>query len=482
MMFPSRCGSCEKFESENTKLKACTACRLVKYCNQDCQIAHRPMHKKACNERVAELKIVQESSLEILPASFWESNGLASDDAEGMEILQEKLIIGSSSLSRDPAGGRFMALGGGHALCYHELALPYWETFANAPSQLEKFSVSHIQLPSIVWQTITPKISNIKTLSLTDNELGAEGFKSLARFLSSNTTLEEIDFSARNSPGNDLTDLEAAKSLSSAMKSHPALKKVSAVWMEIGGNYHSGNPTPDIAKEFIDGCENCVEVSLCQVGMNDACAPAYGDLVKRNKRLRNLFIFWEGFTNEGIEEITKGVYDTTSLNDIADSNHKCTIYTSESMDDPNKDVATKMVYVNGMDCSDALKIRYKLQRALFGVGREPQVDSIHNTRFVRAEEGKELDLSYFGDIPLELVPYVLEFMLKQRMVMDHEYEFEGSYIKRSWFVYYDETKREYLSRIFQVFKGWVVPLLFGESQADVSVSQKRMKHTTNESS
>ena len=67
------------------------------------------MHKKACNERVAELKIVQESSLEILPASFWESNGLASNDAEGMEILQEKLIIGSSSLSRDPAGGRFMA-------------------------------------------------------------------------------------------------------------------------------------------------------------------------------------------------------------------------------------------------------------------------------------------------------------------------------------------------------------------------------------
>lgn len=154
---------------------------------------------------------------------------------------------------------------------------------------------------------------------------------------------------------------------------------------------------------------------------------------------------------------------TTSLNDIADSNHKCTIYTSESMDDPNKDVATKMVYVNGMDCSDALKIRYKLQRALFGVGREPQVDSIHDTRFVRAEEGKELDLSYFGDIPLELVPYVPEFMLKQRMVMDHEYEFEGYYIKRSWFVYYDETKREYLSRIFQVFKGWVVPLLFGES-------------------
>ena len=36
-------------------MKACTACKLVKYCNRDCQIAHRPQHKKACKKRAAEL-------------------------------------------------------------------------------------------------------------------------------------------------------------------------------------------------------------------------------------------------------------------------------------------------------------------------------------------------------------------------------------------------------------------------------------------
>jgi hypothetical protein len=132
---------------------------------------------------------------------------------------------------------------------------------------------------------------------------------------------------------------------------------------------------------------------------------------------------------------------------------------TESNDDPNRDTATKMIYVNGIDCSDKLKIRYKVQRALFGVGGEPQVEE---GRAIQAEEGKELDLSYFIDVPLELVPHVLEFMLQQRMVVDHEYEWEGYYIKRSWFVYYDEKKREYLNRIFSAFKGWVVPLLFGD--------------------
>ena len=31
------------------------ACKLVKYCSRDCQIAHRPQHKRVCKKRVAEL-------------------------------------------------------------------------------------------------------------------------------------------------------------------------------------------------------------------------------------------------------------------------------------------------------------------------------------------------------------------------------------------------------------------------------------------
>ena len=54
----STCANCGKKEEEDaTKndLKACTACKLVKYCNRDCQIAHRPRHKYDCKKRAAEL-------------------------------------------------------------------------------------------------------------------------------------------------------------------------------------------------------------------------------------------------------------------------------------------------------------------------------------------------------------------------------------------------------------------------------------------
>ena len=40
------CANCGKGEEAGSSLKACTACKLVKYCSRDCQLAHRPQHKR----------------------------------------------------------------------------------------------------------------------------------------------------------------------------------------------------------------------------------------------------------------------------------------------------------------------------------------------------------------------------------------------------------------------------------------------------
>ena len=50
---PEICANCGK---EGGSLKACTACKVVKYCNRECQIAHRPQHKKECKKRAVELR------------------------------------------------------------------------------------------------------------------------------------------------------------------------------------------------------------------------------------------------------------------------------------------------------------------------------------------------------------------------------------------------------------------------------------------
>eukprot|EP00956_Cyclotella_meneghiniana_P037357 scaffold137227_cov26-Cyclotella_meneghiniana.AAC.3 len=50
------CASCGKADGN---LKACKACKLMKYCGVECQVAHRPAHKKACREKAKELFDVQ---------------------------------------------------------------------------------------------------------------------------------------------------------------------------------------------------------------------------------------------------------------------------------------------------------------------------------------------------------------------------------------------------------------------------------------
>ena len=49
------CANCGKEESNEVKLKQCTDCYMVKYCNSDCQIAHRSKHQEACKKRSEEL-------------------------------------------------------------------------------------------------------------------------------------------------------------------------------------------------------------------------------------------------------------------------------------------------------------------------------------------------------------------------------------------------------------------------------------------
>ena len=56
---PLSCAKCGKCEEDSCTLKNCNACKMVKYCNRDCQTAHRPQHKKACKKRAAELHDIE---------------------------------------------------------------------------------------------------------------------------------------------------------------------------------------------------------------------------------------------------------------------------------------------------------------------------------------------------------------------------------------------------------------------------------------
>ena len=50
------CASCGKAEGDDTQLKKCDGCDLVKYCNDTCHENHQPEHEEVCKKRAAELR------------------------------------------------------------------------------------------------------------------------------------------------------------------------------------------------------------------------------------------------------------------------------------------------------------------------------------------------------------------------------------------------------------------------------------------
>jgi len=55
----SVCANCGNGKEASINLKSCAACKLVKYCSRDCQIAHRPQHRHECKKRAVELHDIE---------------------------------------------------------------------------------------------------------------------------------------------------------------------------------------------------------------------------------------------------------------------------------------------------------------------------------------------------------------------------------------------------------------------------------------
>ena len=55
--YPDHCENCGTAETKEAKLKKCARCKMVAYCNRDCQKAHWKEHKPDCDKWVDRNKL-----------------------------------------------------------------------------------------------------------------------------------------------------------------------------------------------------------------------------------------------------------------------------------------------------------------------------------------------------------------------------------------------------------------------------------------
>ncbi|KAK1739999.1 leucine-rich repeat protein, partial [Skeletonema marinoi] len=232
-----------------------------------------------------------------------------------------------------------------------------------------------LQLPGIIRNTkkMTKSLSRLTRLDLSHNSLPLTGAKMMASFLES----AECKLITLIMSNNHLTTKGANVLL-------PALKK---------------NTTLQ-------------QLDLSRNWLNDQCVPAVVDMLRNNSTLLKFDLTgnkslktvkqravsrWGSRSTPHVDggraKIVKdALFDTTSLDSIAASNHTCALsMTGHNHNDSFEETIRR---INALDASEGAKIRYKLVLALNHVNTD-----LYNPRS-------------FDSIPLELMPCLFE-MLQQ---------------------------------------------------------------------
>jgi hypothetical protein len=327
--------------------------------------------------------------------------------------------------------------------------LPHWTKFAKGFSDgrinVKTITIGRVSIPLSVLDILLPafQAASLTQLNLIQIDLGNDGYLSVSSFLRENSSLKCLIFGME-----EIHDVTVASSFSDAVMTHPNLELLLFIDCRFGNNI-------SILPRILEGCNRLRMIAISD-GMKSEGAAIMADYIASNPRtemisledndisdrdtvlfasalmtnthLTGLDLKDNNVTEEGNKHLIKALFDTTSMDSIANgSNHSCVPLSinDSSMSEMDREVLD----INKEEATIEQKIRKKVVLALCGL------------------DGSLFDLSHFNDIPLQLMPRVLELIQQHsagRNNMCSEMQLE----------------KDSLSRLYHTLKGWEMPSLF----------------------
>jgi hypothetical protein len=171
--------------------------------------------------------------------------------------------------------------------------------------------------------------------------------------------------------------------------------------------------------QYLEGNPPIEGIYLDNNSLNDNDAILLSSALKRNTNLNRLHLERNNFTSTGVKALMTCVCDVSSLNAISESNHTLSMYMFKNAN----------YFQGGQDYDDNCRIGQCI--------RMNQVTLLSRIQklFIVLED-KEALLKYLADVPVELMPEVLEFFHGRT----------GNYHS--------------LNRIYATMRWWNMPALF----------------------
>ena len=411
----------------------------------------------------------------VIPAFQWRINGYSVRGANAMEKLQND--IKKYCDEGDTNNVEIELTSGGIKLPHHDVMLPHWKRFAigmSGRNTVKDVRFCGVEIPVSVLDTLIlptfQSMNNLSSLMLYVLNLGNEGFLRLSSFLKKNTRIKQLEFF-----GDTLDDVSVATSFSDAVKNHPALEHFGfARILGLKNNIILGKVlegcsrvralhlmrntfgSKDVAvlADFISSNHPTELLNLQHNNVSDNDTLLLASALKKNTYLKRLDLHENNITKVGEKTLLKALFDPTTMDSIIESNHTCV---PRTYDIQNRSIQSKRmssyewelfkIQIKGHTTTIKQTVRRKVVLALCGVDKSL------------------FDLSHFNDLPLQLMPRVLELIQKHTEI-------------RTIQCNKDQLKKDALSRLFHTLRGWELPLLFENLNPKKGAAGKRKRRKT----
>ena len=294
---------------------------------------------------------------------------------------------------------------------HDDILLPEWQAFCDALHDSRTVNVDlhilNIELSGsvldMIYQALVTKYMN--KLELQNIGFGKRTIEFVVRVLNENpTTLTSLNLSSNNL----MTNSDDTEYLFSTISSRTTLDTISLDGCKVGEslkllasvmngaadvkcislqNNNLGPEGAHLVADVLKKNPKITRMQLCGNKMKDEGIGYLSDALRTNTNLREIDVSQNGLTEVGKQALLKTVLDTSSLNAVVDSNHTCQIHLEE-MDD-------LLIFANQLTiCSSK---ESKMRKVSFTLGTSNDIG---------------LEIPYLSDVPLELMPNVLNFVQK----------------------------------------------------------------------
>ena len=356
-----------------------------------------------------------------------------------------------------------------YKLPHHDLMIPHWKRLTKALHYVSNVEIWNICLPRPVLETILPSF-RLKRLALLEVNLMNDEFEYVSSFLEKNSSLECLFLGGNIIEGNIIDGISTASSFSDSVSNHPKLKKLLLSECGLGNSVileiilegckgliclsmpsnRIGSEGSSVISDFISGNHPLQYLDLDENKISNSDVAILASALKVNTHLRNLSLEGNEITTEGERFLMNALFDATSMNSIVESNHNCIPHTYDLPDGAVMKEKFSLMELFILDANSdknvtiKQKIRKKVILALCGVG------------------GDLFDLSHLNELPLELMPRVLE------LIQEHTEH-------KNRICNVVELEKEALSRLFHTLRGWELPLLFENLRHPATAGARKRK-------